>query len=734
MSLELLTTPNKTINGLDSRAAGALLQLPYNFQRQDAQINRVYTSGGFAVFKLTGEADLEKWPIGARVFISPWAIVGGVLQPGGFTNIINADLSGGEVRIFTDSIPYASSEQPTDIGYANNPANKIGYKVEIRLFDESGNSLLDNVFRYATDPAGWLFVNLGTILSDYLFRKQLLSQLYKISYAEDWQGKEPEFITYPFTRVTDSGGGDITINFDDIGQDLSEQFPLGFQTFLKFDGAAYTDGLYSITFRNYIAPRFFFVISTPFLGDDTGTAASNEPVPVPESPVTQATFAAVGNYTEKGSNLVDYLLRAGGSPIEKIDYSRNGSTLNPREYDAGGFNWLEVSASRLLTPKIEGATLGIFNPIVFNPDKPAGTTSPDTLAACTGRYYVTISNFVADGAYRVDMVGIRRDNRGLTIWNNGNVVVNGNFQGFVNINLPTRAPDSPPVAEEFINVGLRFQKASGEYDLQIDILPAAGGNEPPFLLWETYPVAKLLTQFKNPMFWPGWYRSYAVLVDPKMIDRGIAINLRGIQQNYDINKAFISSIYTGTIGTNNGTPGVYIYEVREPTSDLAAYINIRIDDFNNIAISGPMQYKILPECENPIMVEYYNQLGVPEQHLFNITQEIELQATAGTGVTTPVNQDLAGDYSRRIGRRLPDFTQQILCTSENLLPDQYLALQELIYSSEVFIYLDKEGTKKLPVILSGEPSTSKETKDKRLSLQVTLELPLNVRFEDIKLY
>jgi len=746
MSLELLTTPNKTINGLDSRAAGALLQLPYTFQRQDYLISNVTFSlaGGdptkqylfFTFDKFYQE--VTEFAVGA-VFSYTDIInsAGELIYPGGTAICEYQDQAGpgGASRVRLVAIYEGPNINPVN-AFSNNLSIKPNYKVEIRLFDEAGNSLLDNVFRYAPDPLGRLFVNLGTVLADYLFRKQILSQLYKISYSEDWTGKEPEFVTYPFTRITDSGGGDITINFDDIGQDLSEQFPLGFQTFLKFDGSAYTDGLYSITFRNYIAPRFFFVVTAAFAGDDTGTAASNEPVPVPESPVTQATFAAVGNYTEKGSNLVDYLLRAGGItgdfknlnwPADRFEYIANPDN-SPAVWNETNFNQtpqrLYMNAIGLAFQEKTG---------LISMGRAGGFISSGTNYRVVFKVRYLIKNFVSPGTLRLNVIGRRKD---------------GGWQDLITLNVASITSDTGYIdtdelsgsnfaGADFYEVGMRLINIGGEFDFEFDM--QTGFNA--FIRNEQqsgapiYPTAKLLTQFKNPIQWKGWARTCSYLIDPLAEERNnLTDSTRLRVNNYDINKAFVSG--EAIINTDLSPRIVTVAIGSFFPNSLAAFRGVYVQGAGSPRdqLTDILYYRILPECNNPIMVEYYNQLGVPEQHLFNITQEIELQATAGTGVTTPVNQDLAGDYSRRIGRRLPDFTQQILCTSENLLPDQYLALQELIYSSEVFIYLDKEGTKKLPVILSGEPSTSKETKDKRLSLQVTLELPLNVRFEDIKLY
>jgi len=192
MSIELITQPNKTINGVESQPNAAKTQLPFVFQREDAQINTVYTSGGNAVFKLTGETQLTDWPTGSRVFISDWRRSSDVNDnPGGFTEIINSDLLGGEVRIFTSSIPYASGEQPVNVGFVVGKANRQNYRVNIRIVEDAAALIhlfpgLD--FNYVPDPTGRLFVNVGPALMQYMKANEINSQLFRLRYWEQWDG------------------------------------------------------------------------------------------------------------------------------------------------------------------------------------------------------------------------------------------------------------------------------------------------------------------------------------------------------------------------------------------------------------------------------------------------------------------------------------------------------------------------------------------------------------------
>jgi len=733
MSLQLLTTPNKIIDTLDSRAAGALLQLPYTFQRQDYIWYTNDTDGATGNFRILlsdiyGNVTSEFSP-GDLIFVS----FPDNYKDKGYPDVLQVlslNYSAPYTRIVTTQPNLPGTPGAVVNETLNNLTGRANYKAEISLLDQSGNSLLDNVFRYAPDPAGKLFVNLGTVLSDYLFREQILSQVYKIAYNEAYEGLGPPVF---FAGSGTAASGAILFILDPIYGNLSTQF-VGQNIYLtcnEFTGWAPAN---SVSFGSGSTRVNFLqsdVNNVASLTGDIQTPAIGQPEERAvrlDSDTTQATFAAVGNYTEKGSNLVEYLLRVGGGTNINWGYTSGQGEQLPKSNNLPGDSCTGTWAAfgNGFTARVAG-TETLCTKILNNGSWNTGQSllKAGSFVEVSGSVTIQISAFVAAGDIRMDVLGIRADG------SRAQLIVKTIFNVTGNVSQGAEtAGRSFVTTEDFTAIGINFFKIGG--DFTVDWIYTNGRS---FELKTDYAPAKVLTQFKNPLQWKAWPRTCSYLIDPLAVERNnLTDSTRLRVNNYNINKEFVEG---EAIVSTDLTPRIVTVAIGSFfPNNLAAFRGVFVQGSGSPRdqLTDILYYRILPECENPIMVEYYNQLGVPEQHLFNITQEIELQATEGTGVTTPVNQDLAGDYSRRIGRRLPDFTQQILCTSENLLPDQYLALQELIYSSEVFIYLDKEGTKKLPVILSGEPSTSKETKDKRLSLQVTLELPLNVRFEDIKLY
>ena len=132
------------------------------------------------------------------------------------------------------------------------------------------------------------------------------------------------------------------------------------------------------------------------------------------------------------------------------------------------------------------------------------------------------------------------------------------------------------------------------------------------------------------------------------------------------------------------------------------------------------------------MLEWLNELGAYEQSLFMFDQEFTHDVTKGLTFATPITADYSTITATK-KREKVDTTQMITLQREHLRFTQLRALQYIKQSKEVYIWLKKDGTSRIKVVVMPE-ITSFFNSNKLYDFSLTIELPDNFDFYKAKEY
>jgi len=231
----------------------------------------------------------------------------------------------------------------------------------------------------------------------------------------------------------------------------------------------------------------------------------------------------------------------------------------------------------------------------------------------------------------------------------------------------------------------------------------------------------------DPLMWRGWKRTVSALVDANYNARTGFTTAKINPLGFDINKGFVGSYSAIIISTS---PNIKTGVIPEGTEYYTS-IDVRGDD--NKQESERLYYKVLDPCKNPIMVEWRNSLGALEQHLFTLDTLFNRNVTEGLTGQKAIEDDI--ENVARTQERLPlHWYQEAILSEENLSFDQVKALEEIKSSSEVSIFLDQQGTKKIYVIVNNLFASETNNNDTTFDISVQIKFPNNFDFETAKLY
>ena len=133
------------------------------------------------------------------------------------------------------------------------------------------------------------------------------------------------------------------------------------------------------------------------------------------------------------------------------------------------------------------------------------------------------------------------------------------------------------------------------------------------------------------------------------------------------------------------------------------------------------------------MIEWLNSLGAYEQHLFTYDQEFNDNVLEGVEYQRPL-VDLLETDPKIIGREEGKLSQTMQVGAENITLDQLQALREIKSSSEVRVFLEKDGSKYVYVSVKGLLDTIYSTKESLHSIFIELRFPDNFNFFEAKGY
>ena len=244
---------------------------------------------------------------------------------------------------------------------------------------------------------------------------------------------------------------------------------------------------------------------------------------------------------------------------------------------------------------------------------------------------------------------------------------------------------------------------------------------------------KLLTKFKEPLCWKDWARTCSYLMDKEFQNRTGVVSHTFDNSTTDINQTVIAFRNGGA--DFNLAPSIKTFDLKTDALPENVYF-IRTfgrDGSVGTVYSNILFYKLLDGCKNPIMVQWQNSLGVPEQHLFALDTLFNRNVTEGLIGEQAIEEDI--ELVNRTDIRNPlHWFQEAILTEENLTLDQVKALQEIKSSPLVEVFLDKEGTKKIGVVVNNLFASELNNNDTTFEMSVQIKFPNNFDFETGKLY
>jgi len=150
-------------------------------------------------------------------------------------------------------------------------------------------------------------------------------------------------------------------------------------------------------------------------------------------------------------------------------------------------------------------------------------------------------------------------------------------------------------------------------------------------------------------------------------------------------------------------------------------------------ISETLYYEIRNECRNPIMLDWVAIGGGVDQHLFTISQAVELVSGEGVVVEKPISEDYATVV--RTKRRFPSSAvQRITLVDEHLTNNQLTALAEMKQTSSLRVYLTKDGSEFVDAVVTDNFVTAYDTDNELYTFAVTIEFPDDYDFFAAKKY
>ncbi len=247
---------------------------------------------------------------------------------------------------------------------------------------------------------------------------------------------------------------------------------------------------------------------------------------------------------------------------------------------------------------------------------------------------------------------------------------------------------------------------------EIQILYSQGANLNEFIAKATTPanVAYFQTFLNEPKIWDGWTTANHVInqdiigtVDVKIVD-------------LDINKNPISTITPADIWTTR--------RIEEYPLTYSAGAEYRSYQYSQTAVPLTVEkiYKQEPECRNPIMIYWWNELGGIDYWLFTIEQAVNNIADEGLQWDTPITEDISQvrqTKERYSGRNIQFITVKTAFLNKN----EISVLHYLKKSPKVSVALSKDLSEYIEVRVANAFETNYTTGKGNYEFSCTIEFP-----------
>lgn len=199
MTLTLLNSPVKSIPGIESATSdvnAGKSQLPYDFQREDYEVIAITSVNNNATIRLSTNYGDIRGDIanGLPIYISTERPD---LLPDGLYDVDNSTFANGSTYIEV-VYPLAVAETATT-GFFNNLPRRPNYKVAV-IVSTPTLAPLTPTFLFSPRPNGYLFIDVGEIVTTLQERALESSKQYILEYREQWDGSLGVWFSAPLVQ------------------------------------------------------------------------------------------------------------------------------------------------------------------------------------------------------------------------------------------------------------------------------------------------------------------------------------------------------------------------------------------------------------------------------------------------------------------------------------------------------------------------------------------------------
>jgi len=680
MSLALTNNPNEVIDRIDSNVSAAISQLPYAFLRSDNGFDRVNDSVSTPGKIRILDGLTTDMSVGDTVYFRYLETV----YKSQLTTILVIDTA----NTMTLDIDYISDQGPTtDLVVINRISERPDYAVLIKIIldDPLTNPVEDQLFFFIPNHPGNLFVDLGDLVGSIMENNDVFSMNYHIDFAESFTGNTPSFTSDIIIQAILGERGIGQIGSANLWDDLLRRGITRLPSLVRLPelDPAITAGT-SWFFRN---GRW-----------ELGNTIAN---PSRSAGIGLTRDLVAGTFTLK----IKYVLETTGGDGnltlgQIVDGSSIASPIIASNVNTAQFDFVVVTPSESnfgidLRPTVPQGTVTKFYLTSFDlSDFYQGRfiTHFDQL-----RYWVGWStgiSWIMDKEYvnRESPDGTSVEFTEIQTDINGGLIT---IPDFDRINDSVSTPGKIRILD-----GLTFSLTAGDtvnfeysgavYTSQRTLILAIDSSTS-----MTLDIDHISDEGPTPgLVEIGIIRQYSFPNTPASIQEQI------IQHEFETESSKLSFVL--------------------------------FNDDLSLAMAQ-IEATVTPECANPIMVQWANSSGAKEYYLFDISQEVRYGSIDELTFQTPVEEPIE-NITRQKTSINADQSLTLFCTAENILQSNIRALHEIKTSEDVQVFLIKDGTKKVGVIVSSAFATGYDTDDHTTDFTVGLEFPTDYNFFTIKEY
>jgi len=239
---------------------------------------------------------------------------------------------------------------------------------------------------------------------------------------------------------------------------------------------------------------------------------------------------------------------------------------------------------------------------------------------------------------------------------------------------------------------------------------------------------KFLTLFDVPKFWENW-DLYNWIINLDYTGTTSAEN-----EILDINLNILDTSSVGDIWA--ALNKVESYPLDYPAEANQKYLRFHFE-VSTVQVTEQKLYKLEPECNNPVMIQWLNRLGGYDQYLFEREQTINQEAEQGI-IWQVASSDDISTITETKKRRAAKDTQTMVLKAANLTQNELQALHDIKLSQDVKVWLAKtdpySGNDWVNVIVNGGYADSFTTGKTGYTYLLTIEFPDNFDFFTAKQY